>query len=114
MNNFELLKDKIEGMIASISKNPTEETTYSVLSDLLEYAEILSDGKDESTTWISIKDKQPETYDYVAVLLADKYPALGQYSNNIWEAQALGSQHLNLVDGVHVTHWLYEPDRNKV
>lgn len=58
--------------------------------------------------WISIDDP-PTTSDFVFVLLHGRFPALGKYSNDIWEAQALGSQVLNLVDGTRVTHWLPSP-----
>lgn len=63
--------------------------------------------------WISVDDDNPTTSDYVFVLLHGRFPALGKYSNDIWEAQALGSQVLNLVDGARVTHWLPSPQPPK-
>lgn len=58
--------------------------------------------------WISVDDP-PTTDDFVFVLLHGVFPALGKYSNKMWEAQPLGASYMNLVDGARVTHWLPSP-----
>lgn len=103
MNNFDILKREItEYLIRAESKE-----TIQVLNHLQEFADGLGDD------WISIDDDTPTTDDFVFVLLHGRFPALGKYSNDIWEAQALGSQVLNLVDGARVTHWLPKPQLPK-
>lgn len=71
----------------------------------------LADTK--SNAWISVADDNPTTSDFVFVLLHDRLPALGKYSNEMWEAQSLGTSDINLLDGTRVTHWLPIPQPPK-
>lgn len=52
MNNFDLLKERIESCKDTVPKNPTA-TAYSVLSDLLDYANDLQENGNDG--WINIQ-----------------------------------------------------------
>lgn len=75
MNNFDLLKERIESYVANIPRNSTV-NIFSVLSDLLDYAEDLVENGNDG--WVSIDDGLPTHSDQYWVA----YHPISNYNPN--------------------------------
>ncbi|UZA19171.1 DUF551 domain-containing protein [Moraxella bovis] len=105
MNNFDLLKERIEVYVANIPRNSTA-TVYSVLSDLLDYADDLKENGNDG--WISVDDRLPPLETVVLVYQRPlRYVLTAEYLGDRYEFSEL------MPNDTRVTHWQPLPNPPK-